>query len=171
MDKRIIKTKRDILNAFLELRSKYPVDKIKIIDLCDLAIINKSTFYKYYPDIFALAEEVDNKIVQDIIADFAEIGNLFSDTESFLTGFHSAVSKHDSEILIVYHQKISSLVSKLEKELKKYYQVDSKSPEKSIMISFLIGGATHAMLEIDEYDKETVTSTLNQYISEFIKLQ
>ena len=45
MDIRIEKTDRAIEKAFLELRSKMPLEKIKIKDLCALACVNKSTFY------------------------------------------------------------------------------------------------------------------------------
>ena len=47
MDIRIEKTDRAIEKAFLELRSKMPLEKIKIKDLCALACVNKSTFYAH----------------------------------------------------------------------------------------------------------------------------
>ena len=48
MDIRIEKTDRAIEKAFLELRAKTPLEKIKIKDLCALACVNKSTFYAHY---------------------------------------------------------------------------------------------------------------------------
>ena len=53
MDKRIEKTKKSIKNAFMELRAKKPLEKISVKELCDLAYINKSTFYSHYEDIHA----------------------------------------------------------------------------------------------------------------------
>lgn len=41
MDKRITKTKRSIINAFLELRSKKAIEKITVKELCEKAEINK----------------------------------------------------------------------------------------------------------------------------------
>ena len=55
MDIRIARTDRAIEKAFMELRAKNPLEKIKIKDLCALACINKSTFYAHYEDIYALS--------------------------------------------------------------------------------------------------------------------
>ena len=49
----------------MELRAQKPLEKIKVKELCDLACINKSTFYAHYQDIYALANamEEDRKSV------------------------------------------------------------------------------------------------------------
>ena len=54
MDIRIEKTERAIKQAFMALRAQKPLEKIKVKELCDLANINKSTFYAHYQDIYAL---------------------------------------------------------------------------------------------------------------------
>ena len=51
MDIRTEKTERAIKNAFLELRSQKPLEKITVRELCAIACINKSTFYGHYDDI------------------------------------------------------------------------------------------------------------------------
>ena len=68
MDIRIARTDRAIEQAFMELREKTPLERIKIKDLCALACINKSTFYAHYEDIFALANALENKLVESILA-------------------------------------------------------------------------------------------------------
>lgn len=170
MDKRILKTKRDIRNAFLKLRKSYPVDKIRVSALCDTALINKSTFYKYYRDIFALSDEIDREIVDDIMHDFQEVGTLFSDPSAFLTGLEQAAALHAEEINIVYRDRINDLVSGLEERLIRYYRTDPEDPEKDILISFLIGGATHAMMD-PQLDHASVHQTLERYLNEFMKLR
>ena len=47
MDIRIRKTEQAIKNAFIELRSKKSLEKITVKELCELAMINKSTFYSH----------------------------------------------------------------------------------------------------------------------------
>ena len=54
MDLRIEKTEKGIKNAFIELRSKKPLEKITVRELCEIARINKSTFYSHYKDIYDL---------------------------------------------------------------------------------------------------------------------
>ena len=58
----------EIEQAFMELREKNPLEKIKIKDLCAMACINKSTFYAHYEDIYALANALENKLIESILA-------------------------------------------------------------------------------------------------------
>ena len=48
MDLRIEKTRQSIVNAFIALRSRKPLEKITVKELCEKAQINKSTFYFHY---------------------------------------------------------------------------------------------------------------------------
>ena len=68
MDIRIERTDRAIEDAFMELRAKSPLEKIKIKDLCALACINKSTFYAHHEDIYALSDGLEKKVIDSILA-------------------------------------------------------------------------------------------------------
>ena len=57
MDIRIARTDRAIEQAFMELREKNPLEKIKIKDLC-----------AHYEDIYALANALENKLIESILA-------------------------------------------------------------------------------------------------------
>ena len=63
MDIRMEKTENAIKNAFMELRSKKPLEKITVKELCALACINKSTFYAHYEDIYALSDTLETETV------------------------------------------------------------------------------------------------------------
>ena len=63
MDIRIEKTDRAIEKAFMELRARQPLEKIRIKDLCTLAKVNKSTFYAHYEDIYELSSRLENKLM------------------------------------------------------------------------------------------------------------
>ena len=67
MDIRIEKTKTAIHNTFLELRSKKPLEKITIKELCEKAQINKSTFYSHYKDIYDLSDQLETDVVASVI--------------------------------------------------------------------------------------------------------
>ena len=51
-DLRVIKTLRQIDNALLTLLSDMPFEKITVDLLCQVALVNRSTFYKYYKSKF-----------------------------------------------------------------------------------------------------------------------
>ena len=58
MDKRAQKSRSSIINTFLEIRSKKPLEKITVTELCKKADLNKSTFYVHYHDIYDLSEQL-----------------------------------------------------------------------------------------------------------------
>lgn len=51
MDKRIIKTRTAVFHAVFDLSTQKPLDKITVLELCEKAGINKSTFYLHYTSI------------------------------------------------------------------------------------------------------------------------
>lgn len=69
-DIRVIKTKRNIHNAYFELARKMDVHKISVRDICDLAECGRSTFYLYYPYKDALYREIVDTVLQDIVTGF-----------------------------------------------------------------------------------------------------
>lgn len=55
-DPRIVKTLRQIDNALLENIARHPFTKVTVDMICETAMINRSTFYKYYRDKFDLLD-------------------------------------------------------------------------------------------------------------------
>lgn len=50
--------------ACLTLLAKTDIDHITIGRLCSLAGVNRSTFYRYYPDIYALYEKIEDEFCE-----------------------------------------------------------------------------------------------------------
>lgn len=57
-DVRVKYTKMIIEKSFVELLKVKQLNKITVKELCDLSEINRSTFYKYYDDIFDLFDKM-----------------------------------------------------------------------------------------------------------------
>ena len=100
----------------MELRAQKPLEKIKVKELCDLACINKSTFYAHYQDIYALANAMEDEMVEVVVEsqrtewltremfraftrNQTEIGILFSGSRQglFINRVEAAMSKCISE--------------------------------------------------------------------------
>lgn len=58
MDKRIVKTKRAVKRALIELLGAEPFEKITVTEICRTAEVSRITFYTYYEDKYALVDEV-----------------------------------------------------------------------------------------------------------------
>ena len=59
-------TKALIRSSFVELMQKQSLHKITIKDICDNADVNRSTFYSYYSDQYALLDEIKNDIFENL---------------------------------------------------------------------------------------------------------
>ena len=67
MDLRIQKTRQNIFQAFIELREKYPLEKITVKELTERAQISKQTFYLHYRDMYDLSERIEQSMIQEML--------------------------------------------------------------------------------------------------------
>lgn len=63
VDRRNIKTKESIKNAFLELIKEKNINEISVTDLTTKADINRGTFYLHYTDKYDLINQLENEII------------------------------------------------------------------------------------------------------------
>lgn len=56
-DLRVVKTLKQIDQALLTCLAEAPFEKITVEQLCRAALINRSTFYKYYTSKYDLMEQ------------------------------------------------------------------------------------------------------------------
>ncbi len=58
-------TREAFLTAFFELAQKKKISQITIREITNLAGYNRTTFYRYFEDIYALIEYSENEFLQD----------------------------------------------------------------------------------------------------------
>ena len=63
-DRRTKITKQMLKESLLELLKKNDIHHIKIRELCELADVNRSTFYKYYASQYELLQDMENDWLQ-----------------------------------------------------------------------------------------------------------
>ena len=66
VDKRIIKTKNKLTNSLLELIAIKEIKNITVIELCQKAQINRTTFYKYYKDIDDFVAKIEMQLINEL---------------------------------------------------------------------------------------------------------
>ena len=145
MDKRPEKTKRGIINAFLLLRAKKPLEKITVKELAELAEINKATFYLHYHDIYELSESLERDVVQNCLWGIAHPEEILRDTRRFIRELSEAFAANEQLIKILFEgTRSSSFISLFEEELRKViksvYPDYQPTLESQMMTSYLIYG-------------------------------
>ena len=63
-DRRVIKTKKAIRNAFARLLSEKELGDITVSDIAEYADINRKTFYNYYAGVHEVVYEIDDEIAR-----------------------------------------------------------------------------------------------------------
>jgi len=142
---RILKIRKNIREAFLKLRSKNALEKIKVTELCELALINKTTFYKHCQDIYALSDEIENETMASIMGNFEQMNSLLTDPDGFIKGLYYSFRSQDELIMTLFSDRMDTLIDILQKHWIIHYPLLSDMPEKMIMQSFLLWGATHVL--------------------------
>jgi len=159
MDLRIVKTLRNIRETFLELRAENALEKIRVTRLCEMALINKTTFYSHYQDIYALSEEIEDETILSIMGSFEHINSLFTDPDLFMRGLYEAFMAHEELIMILFSDRMNILIDKIENHLLSHYPQINDRPEKGIMLSFLLWGGSHVLME-SRYEPALLLDTL-----------
>ncbi len=62
-DARVRYTQKVLKDSLLQLLEKKPINKITVKEVCELAELNRATFYAHYTDCFDLLESIENEML------------------------------------------------------------------------------------------------------------
>ena len=72
-DLRVIKTKSNLYKSLLQLMEEKTFEDIKVIDICNLSMINRSTFYDHFNDkyelLVSLLDDVKLELINNLKTD------------------------------------------------------------------------------------------------------
>lgn len=176
MDIRIIKTKNSIINAFIELRAKKEIEKITVKELCEKAMINKSTFYSHYTDIYDLSEHLENQIANEIIASLEHPEDILTKPKEFIRElFYAHMSQANLIQTLFSGSRSNQLFYKIEKSLKEIiyemYPNYKDNTVANIILTYSIYGSFYAFEKCRKFgDKEVIEimADLNEKVNELL---
>lgn len=151
------RTKRIIRDSLLRLLETKPFEQITVRDLCEEADVNRATFYRYYPDLYALNDELADDLFQKMFTDLAERSarsgksRESSVKDRFLEAL-TIIEENKRLCLILLGNPTGSFTLRLRSAFEKaiYLHDDYRlMQETDLMMSYMIGGlisAVHAWL-------------------------
>ena len=113
-DLRIIKTRANIRNVLVEIMSEKPISRITVSEICDLAKINRKTFYHHYRTIGDVLEALENEFLKEF-SEHLQSGSLLnigavvrgvSDTVKLHKDFFSRLMRFNPEIFTSGRMKL-----------------------------------------------------------------
>ncbi len=154
-ERRIYRTKQQVHKALIELLHDKSMQKITIRELCALAGINRSTFYKYYGSQYDVLTEMGEEFLDDISR---QLSGTSSDNRLMVERqvtqcFQCAMEQRQLVLMLLenpggekFEEKLFSL-PKIEELLNEALSDLQDKDEKQAIISFAIHGACTLMSE------------------------
>ena len=175
MDLRVKKTRSSIINAFLQLRAKKPLERITVKELADLAEINKATFYLHYKDIYDLSETLENELFERAFNSIEHPNSVLTEPGLFIREFGGAMIANKSLIDIIFgDDRRNILADKFETEVRRFILMNnpqySDSPKINIILTYMIKGSYFAYAENVKYGLDMVVSVIEEIAEGVVEL-
>jgi len=168
MDLRKEKTLKAVKNAFIELRSKKPLEKITVKELSEKAEISKATFYLHYRDIYDLSETLQRDVIKDILNNIGNPESCLTDISKFTEELFQAFISQQNLIGILFSGSQAAILPHyIKKELYGYIcklvPEDKITHKFNIILSYRIYGEFFAFKEYyKQYDTKELLDVLKE---------
>lgn len=169
MDKRVIKTRSAVFKAAFDLTTQEDLKKITVLDLCNKAGINKSTFYLHYNSIDDCLQKCFDYVMNGV-TDFCrniKYNDLVNYPENNLNIILDEIEKDVNYILrfkssAIYPKYISLLKENLVNSIIETNGFNIKDNYSEIVtIIFIVGGCIDAFTQpLPEFDREKLTNII-----------
>lgn len=175
-DLRILKTKKNIYSTFEELMKCHAFEEIKVSDICNNAMINRSTFYAHYDDKFELLAEYINTLKDMLSNELSKNENIKNSKEYYLkmieivldhienkkaTYTSIMVNNKNSITMDIFYDVISKDISM---QMDKMNENKKVKVPASIVSKFYLGAVISVCTEwisTNKYSKEEIISYFN----------
>ena len=180
VDLRIIKTKRNLYEALLNLMEKSSFEDIKVSDICEEALINRSTFYSHFEDKYSLLLSLFNDFKEALILELTTEQE-FSNSKEYFMNLIRLLLNHMSErkkfyISIMNNNKNSIAMDMINdiinNDITKYIENDNSDIPSSFVSRFYSGAILSVLMEWisnpKKYSDEDIVSYLDVLIPDKI---
>jgi hypothetical protein len=99
---------------------------------------------------------------------FENIDDLFADPERFMKGLYAAFISHKTLIFTLFSGRMNVLLDLVERHLVVHYPAIGMAQDKAILLSFLINGASHVLMEA-KYEEKVMLNTLTHIARQIIQ--
>ena len=156
--RRIIKTKKAIYEALVELMQKKKLNSITVTELAAHADINRKTFYTYYSTVNDVLDEGINELItslKDLLCAMSEDYNMFS-PQTLFAFLNTIMSDADIARNLFASDNGSLLFNRLQKALQetllkelidKDIKMNVPSEQYPLISNFVAGGMVSAYYE------------------------
>lgn len=179
-DLRIVKTKKILFNSLLNLMKIKNFEKIKISDICEESLVNRSTFYAHYDDKYELLIDLFEERKLSLLKVFEDNENKAFSKE-YLMELLSILIDHIEENKEIYSAILANnrngilidfLIDAIEKDvserLKGNSEIKISDLPLDIIVKFYAGGLINIGIDCITRTKKYSKKELLLYIDKLI---
>ena len=144
-DLRFQKTETSIREAYIALK-KRGVGAVKVVDLCEAAMINKTTFYAHYETIDHLHKTICNEFLSEVLATSRGLEIFMVDLKGAMYAILEQFTGRMSYIKMLYGENLYEFVNDFERLFIKAVLENNKGEDFEFALRFCIGGAFRLLL-------------------------
>ena len=114
----VLRSKNMLRKAYIELSTEKDASKITVVDVVNRADLSRNTFYAHYPDVNAIAEEIENEFIQkfNLYLDQTLFSQKLSQPLPLLKLFEQFVHSNEEDCrMLVHTQNYPIFLEKLKK--------------------------------------------------------
>ncbi len=183
-DLRVIKTKKALFNALIELMKNKTFEEIKVSDICTKALINRTTFYAHYDDKYELLSDCITNIKEELSKELAKNTSISNTKEYYIEMIKLFLDhiedKKDTYLAIAINNKNSILTDILYDaidhdiilHLNNDNSFSNKDIPSEIIAKFYLVAVTNIAItwiqNLNKYTKEDIINYLNTLIPDEI---
>lgn len=173
MDKRIKKTRNAVYTAVFDLSIEKELDKITVLELCEKAGINKSTFYLHYKSIEDCFQKCFTYFTKKMLklAEAIDYSEMSYSPEITIEKILDAVQENivffkKYKYSYFYDSSVRSLKEKFVEAICKENNINKKDNYHQVAkVTFLVGGCFDAVLQMLPYfDRNELTKIMTDVI-------
>jgi AcrR family transcriptional regulator len=143
-------TRDAFITAFFKLAQIKNIYKITIKEITNLAGYNRTTFYRYFEDVFALIEYAEDEFIHDMLQSILPaLGSNNELNEDFFKIYLSKFKEHEDRLTILLcDQNRASFIRRVENQTIKYMNSPiADTPRNKIIMDIYFTGIFSAMDE------------------------
>ena len=179
-DLRIVKTKKILFNSLLNLMKIKNFEKIKISDICEESLVNRSTFYAHYDDKYELLIDLFEERKLSLLKDFEDNENkafskeylmellriLIDHIEENKETYSAILANNRNGILIDF--LIDAIEKDVSEKLKGNSEIKNSDLPLDIIVKFYAGGLINIGIDCITRTKKYSKKELLLYIDKLI---
>ena len=176
-DARIRYTQRMLKESFLILLKQKPVNKITVKEVCEMAELNRATFYAHYSDCFALLESIE----QELLEAFQKSLKLVEcfDVAGLIEAVYALVGQREDACRVLSFQGASASVLQRMIDLARDESIaywkqklrHATDAELEMLYTHLSNGLMHVVVGgYDKYSREEVIYFVNRIVKSSLSL-